>query len=113
MSRTKVDIFATTRARQEQPSAEEVQRFLSPVAAPPPAAIIPTLPSSVVAEGERAKAAQAKGNRYIFAGERSIRITVDLAPKLHKALKQRCLDEDREVRSLVIEGLAALGIVEP
>jgi hypothetical protein len=73
---------------------------------------LPSMPTSIVEETQRAMHAHATGGRYAYRGERPIRVTFDLPKGLHKALRLRCVHEGLDSRAIMIRALAALGIVE-
>ena len=84
-----------------------------PAAKPPVPVPAPPLPKSVRDETERAKEAFAEGSRYAYRGEKPVRLSVDLPKGLHRALSIHSATTGIDIRVLVIQGLAAMGITEP
>ncbi len=57
--------------------------------------------------------ADVESGRHVFRGEKPIRITLDLPPGLHRAVKLRAIATGKTLRAIVIEAVNAIGIVEP
>lgn len=100
-------------APRTKPRLVSTALVADPTTGAAPEAFIQELPKSVADEVEAAKTAQVSGLRHVYRGEQASRLSVDVPPGLHKALRLRCVAEEISVRDFVIRALADAGIVEP